>query len=131
MMVANNEKLCEKVQQSLQSRASPSSAHERSPSPSPVTVVKLTSQNLDEGNKNEHGDDTSFDPNLVCLGCRKLFQISEIKKHYFEDCPMRQNEQDPIQMNSVIPARQTVSIFKLMLIDTHAGYTHACIHILI
>ena len=95
-MVANNEKLCEKVQQSLQSRASPLFAHERSPSPSPVTVVKLASQNIDEGDKNEHGDGTSFDPNLVCLGCR-----------------------------------QTVSIFELMLIDAHAGYTHACIHILI
>lgn len=73
MMVANNEKLCKKVEQSLQSDNSPPSARERSPSPSPIVMVKPISQNVHAGDERELGDDRPFDPNLVCLGCKKQF----------------------------------------------------------
>ena len=42
-----------------------------------------------------HFDDRPFDPTLVCLGCRKQFQIGEIqeyRKHY-TDCLSNQSEQ--------------------------------------
>ena len=171
MMVADKEKLCKKVQQSLQSHPT---AQERSPSPSPVVVVKPMSLSentkpqsphlqqanvepivenvsptqsyandynkqqqinlmegakiredaynpqtlkykLDVGDVKPHFDDRPFDPNLVCLGCRKQFRIGEIqeyRKHY-EDCQTRQNEQQPIEMDPVIPVGQTVSVISL------------------
>ena len=50
-MVANNEKLCKKVQRSLQSCASPPTAWERSPSPSPVAVVNYKPMSQSENSK--------------------------------------------------------------------------------
>ena len=160
-MVANNEKLCKEVQQSLQSHASPPTGRERASSPSPVAVVMSISQlgnskpqssflqhaNVEpiiknvsppmphgsncneqqqvydnmEGEKiredaqvadnpqtvkhellesdvvieKGHFDDRPFDPNLVCLGCRKQFRIGEIqeyRKHY-TDCLSSQSAQ--------------------------------------
>ena len=162
-----------KVQQSLQSCASPPTAQKRSPSPSPVAVinykpmsqsenskpqslqqvnvepilknvsptlpysvnncneqqqinfmegakVKEDAQVIDNPQTMKHNiklddkstiDDRPFDPNLVCLRCRKQFRIGEIqeyRKHY-EDCQIKQNGQ-PIQMDPVIPVEHTVSM---------------------
>ena len=162
-MVANNEKLCKEVQQSLQARASisPPTGRERASSPSLVAmvmpisqlrnskpqssylqqvsvepIIKNLSPSMSHGrNHNEqqqvydnmedetiredarvadypqtvkyellesndvvekgHFDDRPFDPNFVCLGCRKQFGIGEIqeyRKHY-TDCLSNQSEQ--------------------------------------
>ena len=82
---------------------------------------------LDVGDEKGHFDDRPFDPNLVCLGCRKQFRIGEIqqyRKHY-EDCLMRQNELQLSHMDPVIPVGQTVSILieiamaQLLFLCTH------------
>lgn len=164
-MVANNEKLCKEVQQSLQARASnsPPTGREKVSSPSLVAMVMPISQprnskpqssylqpasvepiikNVSPSMPHDHGrnhneqqqvydnmedemiredaqvadnpqtvkyellesndvvekghfDDRPFDPNLVCLGCRKQFRIGEIqeyRKHY-ADCLSNQSEQ--------------------------------------
>ena len=58
--------------------------------------------------KDEEYDNRPFDPNLVCLTCKKQFQIGEIQeyKKHCETCRIRycQAEEDPFQLDS---ARQS------------------------
>ena len=62
MIVADNEKLCKKVQRSLQFHASPPTARERSLNPSPVAVVKPMSQSENSKPQSPHLQQANVEP---------------------------------------------------------------------
>jgi hypothetical protein len=61
-MVANNEQLCKKVQQSLQSRTLPPTGRERASSPSPVAVVTPISQSENSKPQSSYLQRASVEP---------------------------------------------------------------------
>ena len=67
-----------------------------------------------EGDERKHFDDRPSDPNLVCLGCRKQFQIGEIQDYRKHDgnCQSRRSGQQSIHMDPAVPIGLAVSTNK-------------------